>query len=123
MKIETHWNAAWQGNRRIRVFLSAMGIANLAFAAANIFLWSAVAIVIADPIGWATWSSLGSVSRRPDLFEYPFIMLWGLPLLGSGVATLNNFLGFKRAAKIAAVFPLSLFIVTIGWWAFFRDLG
>jgi hypothetical protein len=123
MKIETQWDNVWRGNRRARIFLSAMGVINLTFAAANIFLWSVVALVLADPIGWATWSSLGSVGRRPDLFEYPYVMLWGLPLLGSGVATLNNFLGFKRAARVAALFPLSLFIVTIVWWTFFRNLG
>ena len=120
MNVGTHWNTVWKSNQRARAFLQTVGLINLAFAAANIFLWSFVAVVVADPIAWATWSSFGSVNRRPDLFEYPFIMLWGLPLLGSGVATINNFLGFKQMAKVAAVFPLALFGLTLVWWTFFR---
>ena len=123
MKIETHWTTTWKSNQRARAFLSTVGLINLAFAAANVFLWSFVAVVVADPIAWATWSSFGSVSRRPDLLEYPFVMLWGLPLLGSGVATVNNFLGFKQMAKVAAVFPLTLFGLTLIWWTFFRASG
>lgn len=98
-----------------------MACVNLAFAALNVFMWSIVALVLADPISWATWSPLGSVGSRPDLFEYPFVLLWAMPLAGSGVAALNNFLGFKRMARVAAAFPISLFLVTVCWWTVFRD--
>lgn len=121
MNIETYWNQAWKRDRRGKVFLSTMACINIAFAGLNLFLWSVVAIVLADPISWATWSPLGSVNHRPDLFEYPYVLLWGLPLAGSGVAALNNFMGFKRMAKVAALFPISLFAVTVCWWTIFRD--
>lgn len=121
MNIPSFWDAAWWGNRRNKAFLSTMAVVNLAFAVLNIFLWSVVALVLADPISWATWSPLGAVGQRPDLLEYPFVLLWALPLAGSAVAALNSFLGFKRMAKVAAMFPLSLFAVTVCWWAIFRD--
>jgi hypothetical protein len=123
MKTEVHSNSTWRGSRRVATFLSAMSLLNIMFAAANVFLWSVLAMVMADPIAWATWHSLGSVNRRPDLFEYPFILLWGLPLLGSGVGALNNLLGFPRLAKVSASFPLALFTLTLVWWTFFRHLS
>lgn len=123
MRIESNWNKIWKIDRRNKAFFRVMGLLNLLFAAANIFFWSALALVIADPIGWATWSTLGSVSSRPDLFEYPFVMLWGLPLLGSGVAAINNFLGLKQLARVAALSPLLLFGTTLVWWSLFRHLS
>ena len=121
MQTATFWDQAWKRDRRGKVFLSTMACINLMFAALNVFMWSVVALVLADPISWATWSPLGAVTHRPDLFEYPFVLLWALPLAGSGVAALNNFLGFKRMAKLAAAFPISLFVVTVCWWTIFRD--
>ena len=72
---------------------------------------------------FATWSSLGSIGRRPDMFEYPYVLLWALPLLGSGMASINKFLGFEHLANVAAVFPLSLFAMTLILWTFFREFG
>lgn len=109
----------WQSGRPTRGFVSTINLLNVAFAGANIFLWSVMALYLADPISWATWTSLGSVAHRPDLLEYPYVMLWGLPLLGSGVGMLNNFLGFHRLANVAAAFPLALFAFTIMSWALF----
>lgn len=123
MKIDTYSLSASKREKRSQHFLSTMGVLNVAFAAANIFLWSFVALVVADPIGWATWSSLGSIGHRPDMFEYPYVLLWALPLLGTGMATINDFLGFKRLANVAAVFPLSLFAMTLIMWTFFPEFG
>lgn len=117
----TFWDMAWQGNRRSRIFLSAMSAFNVVFAAANVFYWSSLAMILADPIAWATWSSLGSISHRPELGDYPFVLLWTLPLLGSGIAAINHVLGFRRMARVAALFPLSLIGLTICCWTLFRD--
>ena len=39
----------WQKSGRTRGFLSTVSVINIAFAAANIFLWSVMALYLADP--------------------------------------------------------------------------
>ena len=121
MTIETSWNSLSKGNRHSRAFLSAMWLCNAVFALANVFFWSTLAVVLADPISWSTWSSIGGSGRQPELLEYPFVLLWALPLAGSAMAALYSFLGFSRMARVTAMFPLVLFGLTIGWWVIFRD--
>ena len=115
------WDTSWRGSRRNRIFLFAVGILNSVFAATNIFYWSGAALVLADPISWATASQIGAVGHRPDLLEYPYVLLWTMPLAGSAVAMLTQFFGFRRVARVAALFPLALFGLTLCWWTIFQD--
>ena len=121
MTIDSTSNDLWKGHRHGKAFLAAMWLCNAAFALANVFFWSTLAIVLADPISWSTWSSVGGGARQPELLEYPFVLLWALPLAGSAIAALYSFLGFSQMARAAAMFPLVLFAFTVCWWWIFRD--
>jgi hypothetical protein len=121
MNIVTVWDEAWRRGRRTKLFVRLMTFVNLGFALVNVFFWSYMALVMADPISWATWSSVGGAGARPGMFEYPFIVLWALPVVGTIVAIINNVLGFRTAARVAAAFPLTLLGLTVCWWAVFQD--
>ena len=121
MTIDSTWDNLSKGSRLGKAFLTAMWLCNAVFALANVFFWSSLAVVLADPISWSTWSSMGGSARQPELLEYPFVVLWALPLAGSAIAALYSFLGFGRMARVAAMFPLALFAFTVGWWTIFRD--
>ncbi|MEQ1612560.1 MAG: hypothetical protein ABL904_07385 [Hyphomicrobiaceae bacterium] len=92
-------------DRRMR----AVAILNVAFSALMLGLWSNVPRILAEPVRWATWAPLGA---HPDLFEFPFVMLWGLPLAGIAVAWPIRQGGSSRLAIWVASFPM-LYIGTL----------
>jgi hypothetical protein len=123
MKLPTLWDTAWVERRRQKVLLTVLVTLNLSFAFATIFLWSALAHFLADPISWATWTNIGTVSSRPYLFEYPYVLIWGLPVLGTAMASINQTLGFRKLAKLVAVFPVFLMALVVLWWHLFREFS
>lgn len=105
----------WQGGERKGKFLPLLILCNLAFAGTTVFAWAIVALFVAEPISWATWSSLGTHSR-PGLFEYPFVLLWMLPIIGASIAWLSDRFKLKRLSRLSAIFPLSLIGLAIAWY-------
>lgn len=88
---------------------------NAAFAAAVVFAWAYVALVISEPLAWATWMPVGR-TWRPGMLEYPFALLWALP--GAGIVSAWS---ARKARNMSlAYFSASLPIVTLalmfGWY-------
>ena len=95
-----HTAAADQTARRI----SAVMLLNVLFSGLILFWWSEIELVLGAPLRWATWST---VTARPELLEYPFVLVWGLPLLGVAAAWLLRVAGSLRPAMWVALFPLA----------------
>jgi uncharacterized membrane protein len=122
MSVPAFWQAVWeQGNQR-RTFLTWMAAVNIGFAGANIFFWTTTALLIAQPLSWATWSHIGATTVRPGLWDYPFMLLWVLPLLGTVLANVTNTMGMRLLARFLAAFPMALYGSIIGWWLLFSDI-
>jgi hypothetical protein len=118
MSIPSYWEAIW-ASRRSRNFLRAMAVLNLGFSGACLFLWAVVALILAEPISWATLTHLGITASRPALLEYPYMMLWLMPLVATGAASVSEIVGYRKLANVTAVFPLLLFTLTVCWWNLF----
>ncbi len=73
----TLYDTARQHNRTL---LRALMMTNIAFAALVLGAWTVTAMVISDPISWATWRTIGGASGWEELIQYPYMMLWSLPL-------------------------------------------
>lgn len=86
-------------DRRIR----AVAMLNVGFSAAMMWLWSDIPHSLADPVRWATWAPL---RPHPGLLEFPFVLLWGLPMAGTALAWLLRQGGSKRLALWVVSFPL-----------------
>ena len=88
-----------QIQRRLAVAM----LVNAAFAGGVIMRAEATALLLVDPIRWATWTAMSS---RPDLFEFPFVMLWAMPVLAVGIAWVLKTGGALRVAVWVSCFPL-----------------
>jgi hypothetical protein len=66
-------------------------------------MWSDVPYFLSEPVRWATWATLRPQS---DLFEFPFVMLWGLPLAAMVIAWPLRQGGSARLAIWVATFPI-----------------
>lgn len=86
---------------------------NIAFAATSVFWWTMMSLFAAEPIKWATWTG---ISSSPDLLEYPFSLLWMVPVASSIAAWLTHKGGKKRTAFNLACFPLIFLGLVFGWY-------
>lgn len=97
-----------------RWFLRTLQLLNLGFATAVVSAWTYLSYFLADPIGWATWMPL-SRSGNPHLFDYPFVVLWGLPVGGVLVSYCARRLTMHRLIATALLLPILTLGVIIGW--------
>jgi hypothetical protein len=93
-----------RGRRR----LTALIITNGIFAFLVVFAWTIMEWYVVAPISWATWVPI-SRGLRPQLLQYPFLLLWGAP---------SNKFGCQRAAFAMAMLPIVMFGLTFGWYYF-----
>ncbi|HRD76334.1 MAG TPA: hypothetical protein PK264_10385 [Hyphomicrobiaceae bacterium] len=90
-------------------------IANIAITAVVLGAWTFIALFVVEPIGWATWAPV-TRGWRPGLFEYPFTMLWGLPLCAVALAWLARRANFSGLNYALLLLPLALLGMIFGWY-------
>jgi hypothetical protein len=94
-------------------FLVALMVANAAFAGSSASWCTFISVFVTEPIRWATWYGLGS---SPELFDYPFVVLWLLPVGGICGAWLAERGHNRRLACFFALFPLLFLALLFGWY-------
>ena len=106
----------YEGRKHQRTLLlhTIIGL-NIGFGASCILFWPTLSEFLADALQWATWHG---VQRRPDLFDYPFVLLWMLPLAGIATAWFAEKSGNVRLARTIASMPIVLLAVVFGWYHF-----
>jgi len=97
-------------------YLLALMMANGLLSTAIVFAWTYVALVVAEPLSWATWMPVSRGYGLMGLLEYPFVMLWGLPLLGVFGAWMSMQAGRKTLAYAFVGVPLTMLALVLGWY-------
>ncbi len=87
--------------------------ANLIFAASCVFLWAMLSLVVGEPIRWAPEYGIGS---RPQLFDYPFVLLWLLPVISACAAWVAQQIDRMKLAYFLALYPLAYISLIVGWY-------
>lgn len=78
-------------------------IVNTALSTGVIFWWAFLSLILADPVNWATARHMNA---RPELFDYPFVMIWATPALAVvGAWLCEQFKLFRLAVPLLS-FPL-----------------
>ena len=105
------------GRRRTpaEAFVQVMIMLNLGMAVSVFAVWPGYPEVLADPLSVIAGSG---TPIRPSVFEYPFLLLWVIPLLGACLAFVMAAIQSARLARFFAVFPL-LLAATCGVWLYF----
>jgi hypothetical protein len=104
----------YEGRKRQGNWPYALMAVNLLFAGGCMFWWSLMSLVIADAMSWATWGDIGR--GVPDFFQYPFMLLWALPIGGSCLAWSFQKVYRERLAIAASLFPILLIGVIVAWY-------
>jgi hypothetical protein len=102
--------------RRIPVVLVGLMATNSLFAFAILFAWTYVALLVSEPLSWATWMPISRGQGLLGALEYPFVILWLLPLIGS----FGGWVGIKGGrTTLAYAFvgvPLAMLLLVFGWY-------
>ena len=113
MAISYHVNgkAAGQLPRPMRVII----MINATFAAAMLSAWTYVAVYVSQPIAWATWFTVYRTGEILDIFDYPFILLWGLPFGAILAAWLAERLSMRGLAYTCVTIPVLMHGTIFAW--------
>ena len=88
-------------------------ILNAFIAVGMVFYWSGLSIWLAEPLKWATRDGVGFT---PGLFEYPYFMLWSVPVL----CVVASWLAIKAKrpgiARIVGSYPTMMLALMVGWY-------
>lgn len=108
MSLSYYDEHARPGNRLARAMLFVNG----AIAAAMAFYWSGFSAVVSEPYRWAMRDG---VSLNPSWLEYPYLMLWLVPLL----CAFGGWLAIKgqkfTIANIIGCYPVMTLSIMLGW--------
>lgn len=90
-------------------------LVNISFSLAVLGAWAQVAGVIAEPVAWATWSRIYRTGDVTDIFEYPFSLVWMMPILFVGFAWSSEKLGSRSLAWVCCTAPIFINLMILGW--------
>ncbi len=100
---------AYDPNRFVRL----MAVVNIDFSLVILFAWPYVSAFLDTPVSVAAEAG---INRSPGLTEYPYVLLWTLPLLGSIGAWLATRSGNFLFAKFLAAYPTIVIAASVFWY-------
>ncbi|MCB1549581.1 MAG: hypothetical protein KDJ41_17400 [Hyphomicrobiaceae bacterium] len=87
------------------------------FAMTVLFAWTLIAMFVAEPVSWATWHPMSAASR-PEVYDYPFVMLWAMPIAGMSISWAAQKIGNRQLAHFILCVPLLVLGLMVGWYHF-----
>ncbi len=109
VSVSLYEGRAYDPNRFVRL----MAVVNIVFACVVLFAWSEIATYLDAPMAVAADAG---IARRPGFSEYPYVLLWTLPILGS----LGAWLAFRAEkflfAKFLAAYPALVILGAVFWY-------
>ena len=106
---------AYDPNRFVRL----MAFVNLAFACIVLFAWPQVSAFLDTPVSVA--ADVG-IARQPGFAEYPYVLLWTLPVIGSLGAWLASRSEQFLFAKFLAAYPAMVILAAVGWFHYLSSV-
>lgn len=101
---------AWSAPLKFLMFINGVCVAVMLFA------WPFVAMFVSDPIEWATWMRIQRGNNLIDAMEYPFVLLWFLPMGGMAVAWVSSQSRNWSMAWMALTMPVLVLGLIFGWY-------
>ncbi len=101
--------------RASRLMATLMGL-NGIVSSAILFAWTYIALFVAEPLSWATWMPISRGHGFTGVLDYPFVMLWVMPLIGIFGAWVGLQGGRKPLAYAFVMVPLGMLAMVMGWY-------
>lgn len=95
--------------------LGAMVLLNASLSLGILFAWTYLSMFVAEPVAWATWMPVSRGYGFNGIFDYPFVMLWMMPLIGICGTWLSLKSTRLTLAYAFALVPLAMLFLIVGW--------
>jgi hypothetical protein len=115
VSVSLYEGRAYDPNRFVRL----MAVVNITFALVVLFAWPMVATYLDTPFSVAADAGIAS---RPNFAEYPYVLLWTLPVLGSLGAWLATRAEKFLFAKFLAAYPALVIVAAVGWYHYLSSI-
>ena len=93
-------------------FMKLMLLTNLSYAMAIMVSWSTYSSVFADPL---VLIAGGAPMAHPSLLEYPYVLMWLMPLSGVAGAYVTHAWEWYSVARLIAAYPILLTAACCAW--------
>jgi len=93
-------------------FIYSMILLNLSASLGIFVAWPTYGEAIADPVSMV---ASGGSTIRPSAFEYPFFLLWTVPLACAFGAYMTKGMDMRAAARFLCIFPVCMVLCGAGW--------
>lgn len=100
-------------------FVRLMAVVNIVFTLVVLFAWPQVAAFLDTAVSVAAEAG---INRRPSFIEYPYVLLWTLPLLGSIGAWVATRSGNFLFAKFLAAYPALVIAAAVIWYNYLSSM-
>lgn len=108
VSVSLYEGRAYDPNRFVRL----MAVVNITFAAVVLFAWPQIAAYLEGPMSLAADEG---IARRPGFAEYPYVLLWTLPVLATLGAWIATRSGHFLFAKCLTAYPALVILGTVFW--------
>ena len=115
VSVSLYEGRAYDPNRFVRL----MAVVNITFACIIFFAWPQVSAFLDTPLSVA--ANVG-IARRPGFAEYPYVLLWTLPILGSLGAWIAGRSEHFLFSKFLAAYPAMVILAAVGWYHYLSSV-
>lgn len=88
---------------------------NVLFVLVVLSAWTYVSSFVSEPLAWATWMRIYRSGSLLDIFEYPFSVLWIMPLCFVALGWISDKIGARGFAWMCVTLPVVMHVMIIGW--------
>jgi hypothetical protein len=111
----SYYDAGLRAPIRPTAFMTFLMLVNTVIAMTVLFAWTAISLYIVEPIAWATWMPVRRGTTFEELFEYPFVVLWLMPMSGVAGAWVALKAGRRSLALTCLILPVAFLGLIFGW--------
>ncbi len=102
--------------KKASMAMAGLMVVNAVMSAGIVFAWTFVSLFVAEPLAWATWMPINRGYGLFGLVEYPFVLLWIVPLLGICGAWVSLKAGRRALAFTFVALPIGMLALVLGWY-------
>jgi hypothetical protein len=111
----SYYEDGTSARREMEPLLVALMGLNCVLSSVILFAWTYIAYFVAEPLSWATWMPISRGSGFVGVLDYPFVLLWLLPLIGAFGGWAGRKSGNKVLAYAFVAVPVLMLLMIFGW--------
>lgn len=95
--------------------VSVLMVVNGALAAMVLVGWTYMSRFAEEPVAWATWHRVYRSGDASEIFDYPYVLLWLMPIAAIAISWLASKANARGLSYASLILPMLLNAMVMGW--------